>query len=352
MTVRGPLKGVILAAGYGTRMAALTQVVPKPLLPIVNVPTVERILQAFKGVGITDALIITGYRADAIEAYCGDGTQWGMAIHYQPQTEVSGTGSAAAMAAEYVGDQPFMLTYGDILLDAAEYQAVVDLYQQPGCEAATTLNRLKDVSTGSAVYLDGNRIREIIEKPPPGTSTSNLNNAGVFVFPPAIFDAIARTPQSIRGEYELTEAVQTMVSDGTDVRSHVIPGVQYDVGTPETYMKTNISLIGTFSNSDTHRATADNFASPNLDIEPPVAISETSEIERCRLGPNVCIADGVRIGHSVSIRNSVIMPGADIGDGASLSFAIIGRCANVSNRARLQGRAEEVVVAGDGKTAE
>ena len=352
MNEQVPSKGVILAAGYGTRMAALTQVVPKPLLPIVNVPTLERILQAFKGIGVTNALIITGYRADVIEAHCGDGSQWDMSIHYQPQTEVSGTGSAAAMAAEYVGDQPFMLTYGDILLDAAEYQAVADLYHQPGCEAATTLNRLKDVSVGSAVYLDGNRITEIVEKPPPGTSTSNLNNAGVFVFPPAVFDAIARTPRSIRGEYELTQAIQTMISDGMDVRAHVIPGVQYDIGTPETYLKTNISLIETFSNPDTRKATADNFASPNLISEPPVAISEMSEIERCRLGPNVCIAHGVRIGHSVSIRNSVIMPGADIGDGASLSFAIVGRCASVSNRARLHGSVNDVLVTGDGETAE
>ncbi|MBT5874833.1 MAG: NTP transferase domain-containing protein, partial [Candidatus Latescibacteria bacterium] len=347
MTKPSLRKGVILAAGYGTRMAALTQVVPKPLLPIVNVPTLERILLAFRSAGISEALIITGYRADAVEAYCGSGSQWGMTVVYEPQTAVSGTGSATAMAREFAGNDPFMLTYGDILLNAKEYQAVADLFGDARCGAASALNRLDDVSAGSANYLKGNRIVQIIEKPPAGTSSTNLNSAGVFAFSPEIFDAIGRTPVSIRGEYELTEAVQTLISDGLDVRGHAIAGVQHDIGTPEAYVATNSALIDCFGSVRSGETSADNFAAPGVDLKSPVAIAAQCEIERSHLGPNVCIGEGARIGHSVSIQNSVIMPGADIGDGASVSYAIVGRNACVSNRARLHGSANAVLVVGD-----
>lgn len=352
MTTCSLRKGVILAAGYGTRMAALTQVVPKPLLPIVNVPTLERILLAFRSAGITETLIITGYRADVVEAYCGSGSHWGISVVYAPQTAVSGTGSAAAMARGFAGNDPFMLTYGDILLDAKEYQAVADLFGQAGCGAASALNRLNDVSAGSANYLDGNRIVQIIEKPPAGTSSTNLNSAGVFAFSPEIFDAVDRTPVSIRGEYELTEAVQTLISDGIDVRGHAIAGVQHDIGTPEAYLSTNSALIDCYGSVRSGETSPDNFAAPGVDLELPIAIASECEIERSHLGPNVCIGEGTRIGHSVSIQNSVIMPGADIGDGASLSFAIIGRKACVANRARIHGSADAVMVVGDNATDE
>lgn len=351
MTNEGSIKGVILAAGYGTRMATLTAVVPKPLLPIVNVPTLERILHALRAAGITEVLMITGYRAEAIESYCGDGSQWGMSFSYQRQTEVSGTGSATRLAADFAGDDPFMLTYGDILLDAHEYMAVVTLFRQTGCSTASALNRIPEVAKGSAVYLEGNRIVKVIEKPPPGTSGTDLNNAGVFIFQPSIFDAIDHTPKSVRGEYELTEAVQTLITGGNDVRGHVISGQQYDIGTPEFYLETNLLLIDTFRAQDTERDHArilsDNYASPNIVIDQPVVIDRDCEFERCRLGPGVCMSRGVRIGHGVTIQHSVIMPGADIGDGASLAHTIIGHEASVSNRSVLHGSPEQVIVVGD-----
>lgn len=345
------VKGVILAAGYGTRMAALTKNIPKPLLPVVNIPTLEHILLAFRAAGIRDTLIITGYRADAIEAYCGDGGRWNMSIAYQRQTEVSGTGSATRMAAPFVGDHPFMLTYGDILLESPEYSAVVERYRQTGCNAVSALNRMQEVSMGSAVYLEGHRIIKVIEKPPPGAFGTDLNNAGAFLFQPAIFEAIDRTPRSVRGEYELTEAVQTLIAGGADVRGHIIRGQQYDIGTPEAYLRTNLALLENATvDHPVQAAQADNFSSPNVVIETPMVIGRNCELERCRLGPGVCVNEGVRIGHGVSIRHSVVLAGADIGDGASISCAVIGRNANISNRRILHGTPEKVAVVGDNES--
>jgi mannose-1-phosphate guanylyltransferase len=88
----------------------------------------------------------------------------------------------------------------------------------------------------------------------------------------------------------------------------------------------------------------DNFSSPNLVLRPPVILDDTAELERCRIGPGVCIGPGVRIGHGAAIEHSVIMAGADIGDGASISRAIIGRNASIANRAVVHGRADRVTV--------
>lgn len=345
MTSGTSLKGVILAAGFGKRMARLTQNYPKPLLPIVNIPALERIILSYRDVGITDVLIVTGYKAEAIESYCHDGRQWEMNISYIRQTEVSGTGSAARLAAEFTRDTPFMLTYGDILLEHKEYQAVFNLFNSSDHGAVSALNRLEDISIGSAVYLDGQRIIRVVEKPQRETAGTNLNNAGLFIFTPDLFDAIDRTPKSKRGEYELTEAIQLSLSENKNMSAHIIDGVQYDIGTPEAYLESNISLIHLFSEStDSPDIISDNFASPNLVLTQPVALSDQAECERCRLGPGVCIGDGVRIGHSTSIDHSVILPGADIGDGVNLSYTIIGPEVNIDNRQILQGKKNKVIV--------
>lgn len=354
------MRGVILAAGYGSRMAALTTKLPKPMLPIANVPTVERILRSFKSAGVTDVLVITGYRAEEIESYCGDGAQWGMSIHYHRQTEVSGTGSATRLAEAFVGEAPFMVTYGDILLDEIEYSAVVSLFQSVRCAAVSALNRMPEVAAGSAVYVEDGRITKVVEKPPLRTAGTNLNNAGVFIFTPSIFQAIARTPRSERGEYELTQAIQTLIDSEEHVRAHVIGGRQYDIGTPETFLDTNLSLLTALHPDDQRRALmsqgptvlADNFASPNAVIEPPVLIGRDCTLERCRLGPGVCLEDRVRIGHSVTIQQSVILADADIGDGAVLSYVVVGHGASVSNRQVLRGTSDRVIVVGDGSSDE
>jgi len=345
MTSKMKLKGVILAAGFGKRMADLTQHYPKPLLPIVNIPTLERILLAYRDVGITEVLVITGYKAEEIESFCLDGARWGISISYVRQTEVSGTGSAARLAAAFTSDTPFMLTYGDILLEPKEYSAVYDMFRSTKSFGVSALNRLEDISIGSAVTLDGQRIVRVVEKPTRETAESNLNNAGLFIFTPDLFDAIDRTPISARGEYELTEAIQLSLAEDKKILAHIIDGVQYDIGTPEAYLESNTALIPLFSTAMVSpEIISDNFASPNLVLKEPVALSKDIEIERCCIGPDVCVGNEVRIGHSSTIDHSVILPGADIGDGVQLSYTIVAPNVSIDNRVFIQGTPDKVIV--------
>ena len=88
---------------------------------------------------------------------------------------------------------------------------------------------------------------------------------------------------------------------------------------------------------------ADNFSSPNLVLRPPVLVAPKAELERCQIGPGVCLGHGVYVGHGTIIENSVVMPGADIGDGASISHAIIGRNETVENRSVIHGNSDQVI---------
>src|SRR5437588_6198005 len=110
------MKAVILAAGKGTRMRELTNELPKPMLEVQGKPILEHILRGLAGVGIRDVFIVTGFRAEVVESYFGDGSRWGARIVYGRQTVQDGTGKAPELAREFIGGSPFLLTYGDILV--------------------------------------------------------------------------------------------------------------------------------------------------------------------------------------------------------------------------------------------
>ena len=119
------MKAVILAAGKGTRMRELTNELPKPMLPVQGKPILEHILQGIISAGIREIFIVTGFRADAIENYFGDGSKWQARLAYGRQTVQDGTGKAPELAKDFVGSSPFLLTYGDILVKPETYAQMI-----------------------------------------------------------------------------------------------------------------------------------------------------------------------------------------------------------------------------------
>src|ERR1051326_1853330 len=110
------MRAVILAAGKGTRMKGLTQGLPKPMLHVQGKPILEHIVEGLKSAGIRDMFIVTGWRAEVIEGYFGDGRKWGLRVEYGRQVVQDGTGKAPELARAFVGSDVFLLTYGDILV--------------------------------------------------------------------------------------------------------------------------------------------------------------------------------------------------------------------------------------------
>jgi dTDP-glucose pyrophosphorylase len=231
-------KAVLLAAGRGTRMRELTAEIPKPMIEVRGKPVLQQIVEGLRDAGVREFLIIVGYRADAVQNFFGEGSRYKIDIHYVTQVVQDGTGRVVDLARDFVGLSPFVLSYGDILVDPANYKQIVDLPE--GVEALISVTRGEDMSKGGAVFLnDEFELVDLREKSKPGQPTSPWYNAGLYAFRPSIFDFTAKLKPSPRGEYELTDAIREMAQSGKKVKALELIGEWADVRDPEILARLN-----------------------------------------------------------------------------------------------------------------
>jgi dTDP-glucose pyrophosphorylase len=231
-------KAIVLAAGRGTRMRELTAELPKPMIEVRGKPVLQHIVEGLRDAGVRDFLIVVGYRADVVRGFFADGSRYSVAIQYKTQTVQDGTGRVVELGHDFVTDRPFILAYGDILVDPANYKCVVDLADD--VEAILTVTRDQDVSKGGAVFLnDQMDLVDLREKPKPGEPTSYWYNAGLYAFRPSIFEFIAKLKPSPRGEYELTDAIRDLAHSGKKIKALELTGEWADVRDPEILARLN-----------------------------------------------------------------------------------------------------------------
>jgi dTDP-glucose pyrophosphorylase len=239
------MKAVILAAGKGTRMKELTHELPKPMLPVQGRPILEHILEGLLAAGIRDVCLITGWKAEVIEAHFGDGSRFGARIQYARQVVQDGTGKAPEYAKEFVGSSDFLLTYGDILVRPETYQRMVDRWHGGNFGGLLTVTEGQDVTQGGLNFFDEQFcLTRLVEKPnaaqleelratgwlKPGAPV--WYNAGIYLFRPLLFEFTARLQKSPRNEYELTDAISAMVAAGHPIAGLKIEGRWVDVRDP------------------------------------------------------------------------------------------------------------------------
>lgn len=231
-------KAVLLAAGRGTRMRELTTDLPKPMIEVRSKPILQHMVEGLREAGVRQFLIIVGYRADAVQNFFGDGSRYNVEIQYAAQVVQDGTGRVVDLARNFTGGSPFVLSYGDILVDPANYKRLLDLPDD--VEAIISVKRGEDVSKGGAVFVnDQMELVDLREKPEPGEPTSPWYNAGLYAFRPSIFDFTAKLKPSPRGEYELTDAVRDLARSGKKVQALELVGAWADVRDPEILAKLN-----------------------------------------------------------------------------------------------------------------
>jgi dTDP-glucose pyrophosphorylase len=240
------MKAVILAAGKGTRMKDLTNELPKPMLPVQGKPILEHIVEGLRTVGIREFCVVTGWRKEVIEGHFADGARWGVRIQYAEQKVQDGTGKAPELAKVFVGEEPFLLTYGDILVKPETYARMLGRWDEGDFAGLLTVTAGEDVTKGAINFFDEQFcLRRLIEKPSPAQlqelrATGWLKpgepawyNAGIYLFQPAVFEYTARLERSPRGEYELTDAIIAMVNAGHRIAGLKIEGRWVDVRDPE-----------------------------------------------------------------------------------------------------------------------
>lgn len=240
------MKAVILAAGKGTRMKELTNELPKPMLRVQGKPILEHIIGGILAAGVRDIFIVTGYRAETIEGHFGDGAKLGAHIVYGRQQVQDGTGKAPEVAKAFVGNSPFILTYGDILVKPETYAQMLQRFSSDDFSGVITVTRGEDVTKGAVNCFDSHFcLKRLIEKPTqaqldelrregwlkPGDPV--WYNAGIYLFRPVVFEFTARLQKSPRNEYELTDAVIAMIGSGHRMAGLEIQGRWVDVRDPE-----------------------------------------------------------------------------------------------------------------------
>src|SRR5215471_5485823 len=160
------MKAVILAAGKGTRMRELTEEIPKPMLKVQGKPILEHIVEGLVAAGIREIFMVTGYCAETIENYFGDGSKWKVQIKYGRQTVQDGTGKAPEVAKQFVGSSPFLLTYGDILVKLDTYQQMIRRFHESDFSGVITVTRGEDVTKGAVNFFDADFcLKRLVEKP-------------------------------------------------------------------------------------------------------------------------------------------------------------------------------------------
>src|SRR5215211_1330906 len=269
--LKRPTKAVIPAAGLGTRFLPATKAVPKELLPVVDKPALQYIVEEAADAGITDVLLVTSRgkssmvdhfdRRPDLEAQLeakGDARRLEAirkpsrlaAIHTSRQDEPKGLGDAVLCAAAHVGDEPFAVMLGDDIIDERDH-LLVDMLAVQAERGGIVLglievpiehiNRYGSVAV-TPVRDDLVRVHELVEKPDPAEAPSNLAIIGRYVLPPEIFEAIRKTEPGAGGEIQLTDAMARLASEGVPVHGVVFRGRRYDTGDRGDYLKAVVQL--------------------------------------------------------------------------------------------------------------
>jgi UDP-N-acetylglucosamine diphosphorylase / glucose-1-phosphate thymidylyltransferase / UDP-N-acetylgalactosamine diphosphorylase / glucosamine-1-phosphate N-acetyltransferase / galactosamine-1-phosphate N-acetyltransferase len=236
------MKAVILAAGKGTRMGDLTAHVPKPMKEVGDKPILEHILRGLRDeAGIRDFFIITGWCGHVIRDYFGDGKRFEVHVSYGEQVVQDGTGKAPEVAKDWIGQDKFLLMYGDILLDSpSDFKMLVEAFHEDGVIALKKVSD-EELSKGGAVVLDQDDFMvDLVEKAPAGQVPKNsFYNAGIYLLKPGIFNFTAKLEKSPRNEYEFTDALKAQFKSGALIRGVTLRGEWADVRDPSVLAELN-----------------------------------------------------------------------------------------------------------------
>ncbi|EMA54574.1 glucose-1-phosphate thymidylyltransferase [Halococcus thailandensis] len=350
------MKGVLLAGGKGTRLRPITHTGPKQLVPVANKPVIQYAIEDLKDAGITDIGVILGNKGrEAIQDYLGDGADFGVDITYIVQGDPLGLAHAVGCAREFVDGDDFVVYLGDNMLKQG-ISGLVESFERGQYDAGIALQSVAEPEQFGVADVDANGdVTRLVEKPddPP----SDLALIGVYVFSPVVFDAIERLEPSWRGEYEITEAIGTLLDDGCAIDSLVIEGWWKDTGKPADVLEANrLVLDDRRDETPTIDGESDAETTGYLDVHDtatieagavvrgPVSIGADTSIEAgAYVGPYTSIGPNSTL-RNVHIENSVIVGDSSIATDGKIVDSLIGRGTSIGSADGLLPEGRRLVV--------
>ena len=358
------MKAVVLVGGQGTRLRPLTLSTPKPMLPIVDVPMIERIVAHLASHGVDEIVLSLGYRPDAFVAAFPEGQINGVRLTYAVEPEPLDTGGGIAFAARHAGldrgSEPFVVVNGDVLTDLDITALVAFHREHGGAEATIALTPVPDPTRFGVVPTDGNgrvlsffepsdAVKKGLEQPkePPPT---NLINAGTYIFEPRVID---RIPAGEKVKIE-TITFPAMAADGT-LYARGSEEYWLDTGTAAQFLQANLDLIAGERRIEPITAGASQRSDgswvaggPVIDgrVESPAYVGEAAYVAPDAFVSRSVIGAGARVEQGAVVDGSVLLPGALVRPGASVhdsivgENAVIGAGATITDVSVIQGGAE------------
>ncbi len=339
---------MILAGGLSTRLYPLTKLVPKPLVPIAGVPNAANLLRYLKQYGFDEVVINVHYLADAIVATLGDGSRFGVKLHYSYEPELLGSAGGVKNVESFFGQEPFLVIGCDEVTDM-RLDRLIEFHRDRGALATIGLVECEEVDQYGVVVLDERgKIVGFQEKPAKGTERSKLANTGVYFFAPAIFEHIPA------GEfYDFGNQVfPSLQTAGEPFYGFDALGAYWaDIGTPREYRRASYDVVrGVVRIPQTTPNGIDPTASVAADvrIEGPVRIGAS-----VRVGPGASIVgpsvldDGVRVDAGALLERTICWENSVIGAEAQLRDTVVGSNYTVEPGSILSG----VLVAHDDRAS-
>jgi mannose-1-phosphate guanylyltransferase/phosphomannomutase len=341
------MKAVIMAGGEGTRLRPLTSNAPKPMLPLVNRPMMEHVIELLKEHGFDDIVVTVAFLANAIRNYFGDGSEFGVRIAYTTEETPLGTAGSVRNAMDQLTER-FLVISGDVLTDI-DLSAIVRFHEERGAVATIGLAHVENpLEFGIVITEEDGAIERFLEKPTWGQVFSDTINTGIFVLEPEIFDYIPPDrPVDFSGE-----VFPALLDKGRPLYGAVADGYWEDVGTLEAYVRAHKDILDGKVRVNV----------PGFEMRPGVWVGEGAEVhpqavivgpgvigDNCRLEAGARLGEYSVLGANVRVRNdavlerSVVHDNAYLGEGVHLRGAVVGRSCDLRNGAR----AEEGVVLGD-----
>jgi len=326
------VKGLVLSGGAGTRLRPITHTSAKQLVPVANKPVLFYGLEAMRAAGIDEVGIVVGETRAEIEDAVGNGSRFGLAVTYIPQEAPLGLAHAVLISEDFLGADPFVMYLGDNLLKEGIAPFVRE-FEAGRPDALILLQQVADPSSYGIAELQDGRVVNLVEKP--REPKSDLALVGVYLFTPAIFESVKAIAPSLRGELEITDAIQHMIDRGLRVEPHTVSGWWKDTGKLDDMLEANRLILSTIE-ADIRGETVD------TTIEGPVQVGEGSILERCTvrgpvvigtrchlsdsfIGPYSALSDGVVVEHA-EIENSIILENSRICRlGSRMADSLIGR---------------------------
>lgn len=331
------MKALVLSGGKGTRLRPVTYSMAKQLVPVANKSVLARCMHNLRDIGVRDIGIVVGDWAEEIERAVGDGSELGVRVTYIHQQQPLGLGHCVRIAEDFLGDEEFVLYLGDNVLPDGIAQSA-RMFRQHRPDAQLQVTKVPDPRHyGVAEIGEDNVVRALVEKP--SEPRSDLAVMGVYFFGPAIHQAVREVRPSGRGELEITDAIQHLITQGRTVVAEHYAGYWKDTGNIEELLECNRVLLERMGSDVRGEVDAASVLHDRAVVEEgavvtgskligPVVIGAGAVVRDSTVGPFTSVgADGV-VTDSL-VENSILLDGAELCGVPGLRDSLIGRWATV-----------------------